>query len=446
MALPLPKFEMRLRTVSSIVILECIFIVAFIPKVIAQSWMNEYCATSKLLNYHASMHATTAVTAPRAKTTAPVLGENRTFWDIERQLTATCRAVGEHCHELLHLIHWGQSRLNETWINEGCAEFAAYVCGYYEPGISDSVSYHYLSDHSNLSLTSFQSEMSYALTFTFMLYLSEKFGGIASIAKLLAEHSKGLDAINETLTSLNYIERFDDVFTSWQLAIFLDHINPVNPKYRLESIDTPPFKQIRSHNSYPFPSIMDSVESWAGQFIGFVGQQHVKVSLQGNPGLNFSLLSVHGSPDIVFDPIELNNAYAGGFELGQKDTVVLVVSNNANDPTFYTYEVNHSTSVTLPFENQAPRTFQLFQNVPNPFSGSTTIRLQSLESSRVKLTIFSVSGQKVRTLLDEEMPVGLHTVKWDGRSDNGQLVTSGLYFCVLETNQLVDSRKMILAF
>jgi hypothetical protein len=105
-------------------------------------------------------------------------------------------------HELLHLIHWGQSRLNVPWINEGCAEFASYVCGYYEPGIGDSTSYHYLSGYSNLSLTDFHSGMSYPMTFTFMLYLAEKFGGVPSISKLIGAQTKGIDSINEVLSSL----------------------------------------------------------------------------------------------------------------------------------------------------------------------------------------------------------------------------------------------------
>jgi hypothetical protein len=189
---------------------------------------------------------------------------------------------------------------------------------------------------------------------------------------------------------------------------------------------------------------MDTVQSWAGQFVGFVGEPGVRIIVQGNPGLSLLLLSARASDKINFYPVEQNNEYKGEFQFSQKDTFTLVISNKSSMPKFYTYHADNVTAVAQDPERQGPRSYQLFQNTPNPFSRSTTIRFLVPQTGRIKLTIYNVSGQKVRTLLDEDSSVGLHAVEWDGRSDEGLSVASGLYFYMLETSRLTYSKKMIL--
>jgi hypothetical protein len=349
-------------------------------------------------------------------------------------------------HELLHLIHWGQSRLNLPWINEGCAEFASYICGYYEPGLMNTVSYHYLSGYSNLSLTDFQDRMSYPLTFTFMLYLAEKFGGVPAISQLLAARITGIDAINAVLASRGYSERFEEVFAFWQLAIYFDHISPVDSMYEFASIDIPPFDHTNNHGSYPIPPVVDTVQSWAGQFIGFVGEPDVRVIVEGSPGLSFSLL-LASSPDSVYiRPVKLDNAFKGEFRFSRKDTLTLVVSNKSSAGKLYTYTADDITSVALNSEKQVTGIYQLFQNAPNPFRHSTTINFTVPQPSRIRLTIYNLAGQKIRSLLDDDKSVGFHTIRWDGQNDDGLSVASGVYFYVLEAGEVTYAKKMILVF
>jgi hypothetical protein len=88
----------------------------------------------------------------------------------------------------------------------------------------------------------------------------------------------------------------------------------------------------------------------------------------------------------------------------------------------------------------------LDQNEPNPFNPTTTIRYRIEEAGHVRLTIFSTSGTRVRTLIDgtrEARAVG-HEVVWDGRDDSGGRVASGVYFYRLEAAGVVETRKMTL--
>ncbi len=83
-------------------------------------------------------------------------------------------------------------------------------------------------------------------------------------------------------------------------------------------------------------------------------------------------------------------------------------------------------------------------NYPNPFNPQTTIRFSLDESSHCKLSIYNVKGQKVASLVDEQLDRGEHTIVWDGSDRQGKAVSSGIYFCKLVSGNRVDNRKMVL--
>lgn len=77
--------------------------------------------------------------------------------------------------------------------------------------------------------------------------------------------------------------------------------------------------------------------------------------------------------------------------------------------------------------NDLPDGYALSQNYPNPFNPSTSIDYSIAKSEHVSIDIININGQIVRTLVDQAMPSGNHTIEWDGNSDNGQKVASGVY-------------------
>jgi len=70
----------------------------------------------------------------------------------------------------------------------------------------------------------------------------------------------------------------------------------------------------------------------------------------------------------------------------------------------------------------------LSQNYPNPFNPHTTIRYELPCKARVKLEVYDVLGRLVSTLVDLEQEMGSYEVKWDGKSDDGLALASGIYF------------------
>jgi hypothetical protein len=99
--------------------------------------------------------------------------------------------------------------------------------------------------------------------------------------------------------------------------------------------------------------------------------------------------------------------------------------------------------VSVEQESAIP-TFWLGQNYPNPFNPTTSFefRVSSLEFTTLK--IFDVLGQEVATLASEIRPVGVYTVRWDGRDNRGASVSSGVYLYQLVAGSSTVTKKMIL--
>jgi len=88
--------------------------------------------------------------------------------------------------------------------------------------------------------------------------------------------------------------------------------------------------------------------------------------------------------------------------------------------------------------------FHLFQNYPNPFNSSTRIRFEIGNQSWVQLVIYNTLGEKIQTLVNEEMFPGSHEVVWNGKNAHGGDVASGLYFVELRAAGLQRIGKMVL--
>ena len=91
-----------------------------------------------------------------------------------------------------------------------------------------------------------------------------------------------------------------------------------------------------------------------------------------------------------------------------------------------------------------PPTFDLQQNYPNPFNPTTQIGYGLPEDGHVEIAIFNMVGQKIRTLVSEIASAGFHYIMWDGRSDAGYAVPSGMYFYVMQTEDFRKVKKALL--
>ena len=98
---------------------------------------------------------------------------------------------------------------------------------------------------------------------------------------------------------------------------------------------------------------------------------------------------------------------------------------------------------------------RLLGNYPNPFNPTTTIKFR-IENSElriegrgesitsVKIEIFNIKGQKLRSLVNGDYREGEHSVIWNGTDDHNSPVTSGIYFYRFTTDNYIETKKMLL--
>jgi len=91
-----------------------------------------------------------------------------------------------------------------------------------------------------------------------------------------------------------------------------------------------------------------------------------------------------------------------------------------------------------------PTEFALNQNFPNPFNPSTEIAFAVPKQTAVKIVIYGLSGEVVATLVNQTMAAGNYRVTWNGKTDDGRAVASGVYFYHLQSEGFTATKKMTL--
>ncbi len=103
------------------------------------------------------------------------------------------------------------------------------------------------------------------------------------------------------------------------------------------------------------------------------------------------------------------------------------------DYSFDEYGLNPRTPDDLidevsTLENTIELTCQFLGCYPNPFNPETNALLSLKQESKVMMAVYNIKGEKVKTLVNEDLPAGMHTIPWNGTDKNGLSVASGIYF------------------
>ncbi len=110
----------------------------------------------------------------------------------------------------------------------------------------------------------------------------------------------------------------------------------------------------------------------------------------------------------------------------------------------FSYGETKVSDINNDWDVPAPEEYVLHQNYPNPFNPSTTIEFDLPKNSDVRLSIYSISGSLVRTLVDGNLISGRKRYRWNGKNNYGINCASGIYIYRLETPEFAKSKKMIL--
>jgi hypothetical protein len=126
-------------------------------------------------------------------------------------------------------------------------------------------------------------------------------------------------------------------------------------------------------------------------------------------------------------------------------TLTLVDANRHFSPIFRsgTVTIQTATDVDDILEN-LPTAYALLQNYPNPFNPSTEIEFSLPKAEDVTLVVYNVLGQQVRRLSQGVLPAGSYRVTFDGHTDSGEMLSSGMYFYRITAGTFSQTRKMLL--
>jgi hypothetical protein len=108
------------------------------------------------------------------------------------------------------------------------------------------------------------------------------------------------------------------------------------------------------------------------------------------------------------------------------------------------YEPQEPVSVEEITGSGLPTSYELSQNYPNPFNPSTTFDFAVPCRGDVSIEILNILGQRVRSLVDAEVPAGRFRVTWNGTDASGKLVATGVYLYRFRAGNHVETKKMLL--
>ena len=117
--------------------------------------------------------------------------------------------------------------------------------------------------------------------------------------------------------------------------------------------------------------------------------------------------------------------------------------NDLANLNFQNYIYVSNTILGSNYENM-PNQYLLHQNYPNPFNPITTLRYNIPEKILVRISIFDISGNLIKMLVNEVKNAGFYSARWGAINNNGQPVSAGVYFYKIHAGNFVDTKKMIL--
>jgi hypothetical protein len=104
-----------------------------------------------------------------------------------------------------------------------------------------------------------------------------------------------------------------------------------------------------------------------------------------------------------------------------------------------------NTGVVMSADNDVlPAVFRLHQNYPNPFNPETMIQFDVPHRVDLTLSVYDLLGRRVKTLVKDNLDIGSYSIKWNGSSDAGEMLPSGMYFYELHSSKFHSVKKLIL--
>lgn len=154
-------------------------------------------------------------------------------------------------------------------------------------------------------------------------------------------------------------------------------------------------------------------------------------------------LSAAPEPVEVMSQHMIGNNFSRDFQLEAGMYAIRLHSGNGTSTTPYTLRLTYP-EIPLIVSDAAPVSFNMDQPFPNPFNPETTIGFSLPGQTHVVISIYDISGQRVRILSEGLYPQGMHREIWDGADNHGNKLAAGVYFIRLNAGDHHAVRKVVM--
>jgi len=181
-------------------------------------------------------------------------------------------------HEFQHMIHWNQDRNEDTWVNEGLSELAAFINGY---GPSSYMG-PFLAQP-NLQLNNWEANVAshYGASFLFMAYFLEHYGE-DTMKAVVADPHNGVAGFNAVLIERGQADRFDDIFGNFVIANYLQNPQINQGKWGYTSLSPNAVTVHQTHQTFPVEQAAQ-VHQYGSNYIELFHNKPLTIQFSGAP-------------------------------------------------------------------------------------------------------------------------------------------------------------------
>jgi len=243
-------------------------------------------------------------------------------------------------------------------------------------------------------------------------------------------------------------EFFDAAFYSEQAAIDLfgenspQHVSVIDAWYAVGIYFTPRIS---------VPSIIKFVvkpgqETEKSVRIMNLGMKNLNIQNIEISGDRFQLSSDLNFPVSILPEEELRfNVRFIAQSMDEVSGQITLYSDDPNEPAKTIALIgNEENNVLTDISKTGHQDLRLDQNFPNPFTAETRITYTLPDETGVTLTVYSLSGEEVRTLVNQRQTEGQHSVSWDGTNNYGLRLRDGIYIYTIRTDDFITSKRLII--
>ncbi|HGJ65662.1 TPA: hypothetical protein ENS27_09760 [bacterium] len=252
-------------------------------------------------------------------------------------------------HEFAHLLQWGRDPKESIWVDEGLAVYAESLLGY---NVKDRISV--FAKNPDVSLRIWENKVeNYGASYLFFAYISERFGGIDIIKEIFKNSDQDIAGIENALAKNGNNISFNDIFSDWVIANYLDNPRLADGRYGYATLDIT-LKPSTIETQYPIEQKSGIVLPWSAKYIEFQRDNNKDMTLyfldKDQKDINArAIVDIDNNNISVFSVVSDNDPLKKSSISNGDLSIIVVVTSQPNPPDI----IKNNSSYTYSAEIKA---------------------------------------------------------------------------------------------